>query len=102
MQSNVTLYSLGRFFLALGIAFCLIVAGTVGPANEAMADGGGLDTLISNDTSLGGSPLEDPAVTTGTSLAGDGVTESAPSSTQEAFAEWVLKLSLFFWTPLTH
>jgi len=94
MQSNVTLYTLGRFFLALGIAFCLIIAGSVGPANEAMADGGGPDTITIIDTLLGGSSVENP-VTIETSLVDDDL-GSAPNTTQETLAKWALKLSLFF------
>lgn len=91
MQSKLTLYSLGRFFLALGIAFCLIIAGTVGPANEAMADGGGLDTLTKLDTLLGSGYTSD-SVNDNDELA------SVPGTAPGLLTEWALILSSSFWT----
>ena len=92
MQSNLNLYSLGRFFLALGLAFCLIMAGSVGPTNEALADGGGPDTAIIKDTSLGRGH-------TGDSVDDEGGLESVPGTTEESLTEWALKQLFSYWIP---
>jgi hypothetical protein len=57
-MSNSTKFTAGRFLVALCFAVCLITFGTVGPANEAHADGGALDTITRWD-SLGPLGIQD-------------------------------------------
>ena len=92
MQSRVNLYTVGRFFVALGIAFCLIMAGSAGPANQAMADGGGLDTLTKLDTTL----VSDRTVD---SVADNDQLASVTGTEPGILTEWALNLFLFFWIP---
>ncbi len=99
MCSNANLYTLGRFCLALSLAICLVMAGTVGPANQVYADGGADDTIIRIDTHTGGSPAEGPA-TTEASFAADGGDEAASSTSEETVKEWASKLSWLSWTIL--
>ena len=71
-MSNVTNSPRVKFLLAFGLILSIMVAGTVGPASDAWADGGGGDTIIIKDSILGSS--------------------SAPNTMQEVVAEWALKL----------
>jgi hypothetical protein len=94
-MSEVTNSPRGSFLLAFGLILSIMVIGTVGPASEAFADGGGGDTIIIVDTTIiWCAPGKQPAAIEANEACDD--RSIVPSTTQEVIIEWALRLQLLF------